>query len=125
MKLEKRIETEAKRHGPVQVTDADFHNTVSKNSAVVIDFWADWCGPCRALAPRIEELAKKCDGKIFVGKVDVDQNPRTADSFNVRSIPTLVLLRNGEEVDRIIGCVPRRRVEEAIRKAFDIDICGE
>jgi thioredoxin 1 len=111
-----------KSRRPVHLTDASFAKTVKRNSAVLIDFWADWCGPCKALAPVIEELAEKYAGKVFIGKMDIDENPKTTDRFGVRSIPTLVLLKNGKEVDRIVGSVSKRTVEKAVKKAFNLNI---
>ena len=101
---------------PVHVTDADFSETVKKHPVALIDFWAEWCGPCRALAPTIEELHKEYAGKVFVGKLDVDQNPQTAESFQVFSIPTLIVMKNGQEVDRIVGCVPKKSIEAVLKK---------
>jgi thioredoxin 1 len=124
-KVEKETERDAKRDGPIPVTDASFNCAVKKNRAILIDFWAEWCGPCKALAPTIEELAGKYSGKVFIGKIDIDKNPETAKSFGVRSIPTLVLLKDGKEVDRIIGSVPKRTIEKAAKKAFNLDSCEE
>ena len=101
---------------PVHVTDATFNDIVSKNSLTLIDFWASWCGPCQALAPTIEELAKELSGKVFVGKLDVDENPETAERFQVFSVPTVLVMKNGAEVDRIVGCVPKKYIEAALKK---------
>ena len=101
---------------PVHVTDADFNETVKKHPLALIDFWADWCGPCRALAPTIEELHKEYAGKVFIGKLDVDENPHTAECFQVFSIPTLLIMKNGQEVERIVGCVPKNNIEAALKK---------
>ncbi len=101
---------------PVHVSDADFNDVVKKNRFALIDFWAAWCGPCQALAPVIEELACDYDGKVFVGKLDVDENPKTAESFQVYSIPTLLLMKDGCEVDRIVGCVPKKQIEAHLKK---------
>jgi thioredoxin 1 len=101
---------------PVHVTDSNFKDVVSKNALALIDFWAAWCGPCRVLAPTIEELAQEYAGKVFVGKLDVDENPVTAERFQVYSIPTVLVMRNGKEVERIVGCVPKDYIETALRK---------
>jgi thioredoxin 1 len=101
---------------PVHVTDADFSETVKKHPVALIDFWAEWCGPCRALAPTIEELHKEYAGKVFIGKLDVDENPQTAEGFQVLSIPTLIVMKNGQEVDRIVGCVPKKSIEVILKK---------
>jgi thioredoxin 1 len=98
------------------VTDATFDDLVSKNSITLIDFWAAWCGPCQAMAPTMEELAKELSGKVFVGKLNVDENPETAERFQVFSIPTLLVMKDGVEVDRIVGCVPRKHIEAALKK---------
>jgi thioredoxin 1 len=101
---------------PAHVTDATFDDAVSKNSIALIDFWASWCGPCQALAPTMEELAKELSGKVFVGKLNVDENPETAERFQVFSIPTVLVMKDGAEVDRIVGCVPKKHIEAALKK---------
>jgi thioredoxin 1 len=101
---------------PAHVTDADFDETVCKNSLALIDFWADWCGPCRMIAPVIEELAKDYSGKVFVAKLNVDENPSTAERFQVYSIPTMLVMKDGKEVDRIVGCVPKNQIADALNK---------
>jgi thioredoxin 1 len=101
---------------PVHVSDSNFDDVVTKHSLVLIDFWADWCGPCRALAPTVEELAGQYAGKIVVGKLNVDESPATAKRFQVYSIPTVVMLKNGKEVDRIVGCVPKGHLETMLKK---------
>jgi thioredoxin 1 len=101
---------------PVHVTDADFEETVGKHSLALIDFWAPWCGPCLALTPVIEELSKDYGGKVLIGKLNVDENPQTAECFQVFSIPTLLIMKNGREVDRIVGCVPKKHIDAALRK---------
>lgn len=105
--------------GPITVTDANFATEVEAASEpVLLDLWAAWCGPCRMLAPVIDELAGDFAGRLKVGKLNVDENPATAGRFGVRSIPTLLVLRGGREVDRIVGVVPKaelaRRLERAI-----------
>lgn len=101
---------------PVHVTDSSFDKNVKEHTLTLIDFWAAWCGPCRALAPTIEELAKEYAGKIFVGKLDVDENPMTAERFQVYSIPTVLIIKDGKEVDRIVGCVPKDYIVTALKK---------
>ncbi|MDH7563932.1 MAG: thioredoxin [Candidatus Bathyarchaeota archaeon] len=101
---------------PAHVTDSSFNETVEKNPLVLIDFWAAWCGPCRALAPTIEQLAAEYAGKVFVGKLDVDENPATAERFQIFSIPTVLVIKNGCEVERIVGCVPKQHIENALKK---------
>lgn len=102
---------------PVQITDSNFENEViQSNIPVVIDFWAAWCGPCKMIAPIIEELATEYDGKIKVGKMDVDANPQTAIKYGVRSIPTVLFLKNGEVADKIIGAMPKAQFIQKITR---------
>jgi thioredoxin 1 len=101
---------------PFHLTDANFEETTSKNPVVLVDFWAGWCGPCRALAPTIAELAKELAGKIMVAKLDVDENPSTAEKFQVYSIPTVVLIKDKCEVDRIVGLCPKKQYDTAVQK---------
>jgi len=95
----------------VTVTDASFDKLVQQTDAVVVDCWAPWCRPCAMIAPTIEELARRYAGKIVFGKLNVDQNPRTANQFNVTGIPTLLVMKEGRIVDRIVGAVPRAQIE--------------
>jgi thioredoxin 2 len=104
---------------PVTVTDANFAEEVERAaSPVLLDLWAPWCGPCRMIAPVIEQLAGELAGRVKVGKLNTDENPMTASRFNVRSIPTLLVLKHGKEIDRIVGALPKqeilRRLESAI-----------
>ena len=101
---------------PFHVTDANFEETIKKTKVVLIDFWASWCGPCRALAPTIQELAKEYSDKVLVGKLDVDENPSTAERFQVFSIPTMILFKNGLETERLVGLCPKSRITETIQK---------
>jgi len=101
---------------PVHVTDSNFKEIISKHSLAFIDCWAPWCGPCLALAPTIDELAKEYEGKILVGKLNVDENPITAERFQIFSIPTMLIMRNGREVERIVGLVPKKQIEAVLRK---------
>jgi thioredoxin 1 len=102
---------------PVEVTDANFKSEVLESKTpVLVDFWAEWCGPCKMIAPVVEELAKEYDGKLRVGKVDVDSNQQTAMQFGVRSIPTLLIFKNGKVVDQIVGAVPKRMLAEKVLK---------
>ncbi len=101
---------------PTHLTDSDFDETIKKYPLALVDFWAAWCGPCRALAPAIEELSRDYAGKVFIGKLDVDENPEKAECFQVFSIPTLLVMKNGQEVERIVGCVPKKHIEDALKK---------
>ena len=101
---------------PFHVTDANFDEVITSNKVALIDFWASWCGPCRALAPTIEELARDYSGKVLIGKLDVDKNPNTAECFKVFSIPTLVVFKDGCEVERLVGLCSKNRIEEVLEK---------
>ena len=101
---------------PFHVTDANFEETVKKNRLVFVDFWANWCGPCRALAPTIVELAKEYSGKVLVGKLDVDENPVAAQRFQVFSIPTMIIFKNGSEAERLVGLCPKNRITDMLKK---------
>jgi thioredoxin 2 len=101
---------------PVIVTDANFNSVVEKSPLpVLLDLWAAWCGPCRMIAPTIKILASELAGKVLVGKLDVDANPRTQARFGVRSIPTLLILKDGKEIDRIVGAQSREAILKRLR----------
>jgi thioredoxin 1 len=100
---------------PIEITDANFQTEVlNSDKPVLIDFWAVWCGPCKMVAPVVEEIAKEYDGKLKVGKVDVDNNPEVSMQFGIRSIPTLMVFKGGKVVEQIIGAVPKRNVVEKL-----------
>ena len=104
---------------PIPVTDSNFNEIVDKNSLALIDCWAPWCGPCVVISPIIEELAKEYAGKVLFGKLNVDENPRTAERFWIFGIPTLLIIRNGKEVDRIVGLVPKDQIEARLKKHLE------
>jgi len=99
----------------MEITDTSFDNEVLKSEKpVLIDFWAIWCGPCKMVAPVVEEIAKEYNGKLKVGKIDVDANPDVALRFGIRSIPTLMVFKGGKPVDQIIGAVPKKNLLDRI-----------
>ncbi len=89
----------------IEITDANFDEVIKSDKPVLVDFWAEWCGPCKMVGPVVEELAGDYEGKAVVGKMDVDSNPNTSMRFGIRSIPTLLVFKNGEVVDKQVGAV--------------------
>lgn len=100
---------------PIHLTDANFTEEI-KNSTVpvVVDFWAAWCGPCRMIAPIIDELATEYDGKAMIAKVDVDNNQQVAMQYGIRSIPTILMFKGGEQVETIVGAVPKEQIQSKL-----------
>ncbi len=99
------------------VTDGNFEQEVEKNPGLtIVDFWATWCGPCRMIAPVLDQLATEYEGKVKVAKLDVDTNIKTATRFNVRSIPLLLFFKDGKVVDQIVGAVPRAHIESKLQQ---------
>lgn len=103
---------------PVPLTDETFTRTISESDVpVLVDFYADWCGPCKIMAPYIDELAHEQQGRVLVAKLDTDRSQRTASGFNIRGIPTTIVFRGGKEVGRLTGAAPKRALEELLTKA--------
>ena len=101
----------------VEFTDANFEETaLNSDKPVIIDFWAEWCGPCRMVAPIIEELAADYDGKAIIGKVDVDNNNEISAKYGIRNIPTILFLKNGEVMDKQVGAVQKAVLAEKLEK---------
>lgn len=101
--------------GPIEITDDNFAEEIeSARGLAMVDFWAEWCGPCRMVAPVVEELAEEYADTLKVGKLDVDANPATAQRFNVRSIPSILFFKDGELVDAVVGALPKSSLEQKI-----------
>ncbi|HXT38078.1 MAG TPA: thioredoxin [Chloroflexota bacterium] len=104
----------------IHTDDQGFGKAVLESKQpVLVDFWAPWCGPCRAIAPAIEELADQYEGRLRTVKVNVDDSPDTASRYGIQSIPSLVFFRNGEEIERVIGGLPKARLDAAIRQVLE------
>ncbi|HYV92123.1 MAG TPA: thioredoxin [Chitinophagales bacterium] len=107
----------------IQITDGNFKDTVlsaDKDKPVLLDFWAEWCGPCRMIGPVVEELSKEYEGRAVIGKVNVDENPETAIQFGIRSIPTLLIFKNGVVVDKQVGVVPKSVLENKLKAQLSL-----
>ena len=98
----------------IKITDDNFAQTIQSDRPVLVDFWATWCRPCQALSPIIDELAQETAGKFVVGKLDIDTNPGMAVKHNVKRIPTLIIFRNGQEVDRLMGAQTKEALKEKL-----------
>ena len=104
----------------LEVSKSNFQKEVLdvKGKPVLVDFWAPWCGPCKQVGPIVEEIAKDYEGRLKVGKVNVDNNPTTAAAFGVMNIPTLLFFKGGNAVDKIVGAVPKRQIQEKVEALF-------
>lgn len=104
--------------GPIILTDYNFDQTIRKYSLLVVDFWAPWCGPCKLVSPIIDQLANELSGKAVFGKLNVDENPTVANIFGIQSIPTLIIFKDGEAVDGIMGALPKQQLISTISRHF-------
>jgi thioredoxin 1 len=103
----------------IVLSDSTFESeVVNSDVPVLVDFWAPWCGPCRAIAPIVEEISSSYEGKIKVGRMNVDENQSTTMKFGIRSIPTIIMFKGGEAVDQIIGAVPKGEIERVVDKSL-------
>lgn len=99
----------------IEVTDANFDEVINSDKPVLVDFWAEWCGPCKMIGPIVEELAGDYEGKAVIAKMDVDMNPQVPAKFGIRSIPTLLVFKNGQVVDKQIGAVPKSVLNQKLQ----------
>ncbi len=118
IRAEKAAQLKAKmeRNEPLMVTDADFDKTISENEFVIVDFWAPWCGPCRMVAPVLDQLAKKYAGLVTIVKMNVDENQQTPASFGIRGIPTMIFFKKGIQVDKVVGALSQQALESKIKE---------
>lgn len=100
----------------VEITEENFPKLTGSELPLVIDFWAEWCGPCKALAPMLEEFAREYDGRVIIGKCDVEENNDLAVQFKIRSVPTILFMRYGEVADKVVGAVSREEIERKLKQ---------
>jgi len=115
-KLESSKQSNPKIDKPIELTDSNFHEIIKRDGLVVVDCWAAWCAPCRIISPIIDELAKEYAGKVLFGKLNVDLNQRIPMEYQIMSIPTLLIFKDGKLVDRLIGARPRKALEAVITR---------
>ena len=104
---------------PIHLTDDSFNEQINTGQVVLVDFWAAWCGPCRAIAPIMDDLAGEYDGRVTIAKLDVDNNPRVAMEYGIRSIPALLIFKGGKVVDTIVGAVPKAYITDRIEQQLN------
>ena len=100
---------------PLNLDDSNFSQTINKFPLLLVDFWAPWCGPCRMMSPLIDQIGREYMGKLVVGKVNVDENPTISRQFGISSIPTLILFKKGQAVNKVIGSVSKNKIDEMVR----------
>ncbi|MEM3395784.1 MAG: thioredoxin [Thermoplasmata archaeon] len=105
---------------PIELTDAEFLSFIKKHPNVIVDFWASWCGPCRAFAPVFHRAAKEYAGQIVFGKLNVDENPVTPEKFGVSGIPTILAFKNGKLVERFVGAMPYPMLQRALKQVYGV-----
>ena len=114
--MEEKKELVENPDSPLHLTDGNFADALKKYGVIVVDFWASWCMPCKMIAPSIESLAKKLQGKVAFGKMNVDENPDTSSKFNIMSIPTLIVFKDGQAAGTIVGAMPEKGIEDKIQE---------
>jgi len=119
-RLELASQLAAMKKGVIEISDHGFAGALTDHRYLVVDFWAEWCGPCRRVAPEIEALALEFAGQVAFGKCNVDENPKTSASFGVEVIPTLVFFSNGRPVGRLTGALPRETLRSQVKRAFGL-----
>jgi thioredoxin 1 len=105
-------------HKAIEINDTNFKDLIQSDKPVLVDFWAEWCGPCKMIGPVVEEIAGEYEGQAIIGKMDVDANSVTPSEFGIRSIPTLMIFKNGEMVDKIVGAVPKHILTQKLEAAM-------